>query len=1569
MDFLDENFGAQTAPVDLHELVGTELPPTILPRGAIRNRAATTAMLSEQPEKAVENYQLLMAEGEEGKSALYDSLKTSVLESTNKVDMQGIMSVLSDPTVSIDKKRNIVEGVKGSQFLKDSGTILHTNSLAAPSKGETVYQESARISSADAIREIYDARNQIQGLVNAHGATLDGASVSTAADMAALWVLPFGNSVSVGKVKRGIAESEGKPLSLWETVKGFVAPGSTTANIRAKLASIPPEKRVEYTESVLAGIRANSGIIFGNDNQFAQFEKASAIFSEGGYGSFEEWVDNLSPVLDIIGIGQLARGAKTAVKAGKAVPPVDTVAQDMKIVDGIVPPTEISRQDAIKQDLVARIDKKRKERSDAIMGDLIARIEANSVIRKENPASPANIIQQANPEKARAIHNTVAKSTTDEVAEALYGVGKNQAIINDIMPQAATISGAVTAKVVDIGRDMRQELHVSDELIDLVNNTGASYYTKGEKAQARANVVNDFGSAEGLIINDAMSSFSHDGGRIKIDAAYGTTEGGFLRAEDAFEQAKYALRSRGIREDEIIILKKQGLDYVPVNLEDVKGQDGSFMVRVSSYHDIDPTDVTNFEKFEVKRNLFDRVGPTVSQSTGSVSRYLFDAASMLDKRITGPASVASDQTAKFDKFMLTVAGEYSDKYIKLPTDRKLLVDDYIREANFNGIKFDNADLIARGFQPDEISALRSWKNFWDSHFYLENYDIVKTLNSQGYQRFKNTNTELYVKPVPKNQNLGRIYDPATDSVISHSKAEGDALYAAGGTYAKLRRPTDFGGVTAEHMIVRNTPTEYTAKFRDSDQVLNYRDGYYQIQYKAPKFVDELEKDSAGNIISSRTVAVAGDTPEAQFFANRMSQTTGKEYTVRGDVRALRRDDDAWWDLNSANGRISQRHRGKLLEDASGLNHLGDGSYIVNPVDSAVRSAKSIAGRTVARPMLEAAKARFISQYADVIPPNGMGGRRWPKNVQEITLKGKETSKQVADARTTYEYINYLENGYLNTIDDVFKTGMNAVANMLGNVGLGKAERGAMILSEAAPTALAKNATFMAYIGSNILRQWIIQPHQIVRTYAYNPVGWMNGGIQKLAASYIGEKMNLGAMNLKFTKFMDDSGLLDAVDKQNLVRGTLLEAADTTNKTVRALKWAPTKTRQIGFDVGESANIIGHAAAVYERRTRAGQDLSNKAVRDDAYSEIRAISYDMNFAGDMPYNQTTPAMVLQFMQVPHKAFLQMTNRRIDPAIRARMVAADVIMWGGPTLLVSEMLGADILPDDAFWREAFTWGMESALFNQALSQLFNEDVSIDFSSLAPYEMTGWTKFFEAMYSGGPAAMIANSPSGQLFLKEGGRAQNAIASMARYFGMVEDIDEEPETFLEVMDEVLKISSGYNNAIKAKILLDARKRYDQYGSTIDQTVSAPEAWAQAFGFSTSDTRDLYRISMQMSKDVKTHKEETIKVYEGVKRYYAEKLEVDGSDPVFITKVTGRLMKVFQDDPVALAIISQQLGNDLKGKDAGLLATFMKRSAIPDIGGLRDQVKQMPVSEEQKALMLKRIDDVINIRSELKKE
>jgi hypothetical protein len=1080
---------------------------------------------------------------------------------------------------------------------------------------------------------------------------------------------------------------------------------------------------------------------------------------------------------------------------------------------------------------------------------------------------------------------------------------------------------------------------------------------------------------------------------------YGTAEGGFLKAEDALTQARFALRNTGIPESDITLMKRSGLDYVPTTLAESAGKEGSYKVRISSYSEISPSDFYNADKggsslepMIIKRNLLDSIPGLTSNSTGSAARYIMDAASMLPKNITGPASVATDATSRFEKVMLSIASDFSDPYTKLPKARQAALMDYFKEANYNGIAFDRTALQARQFSPEEINVIHNWKTFWDGHYYLENYDLVRTLDAQGYQMFKNPNIELYVKPIPKNQNIVRFYDPATDSIISHSKAQGDALYQAGGTYAKLRRPAEINGRLVEHMIVRNTPTEYTRKFNNSDSVLNYRDGYFQIQYaKNAKFVDEID----GDVI--RTVAVAGDTLEATAFATRMTAAgNGKTYRVRGDVRGLRRDGDEWWDVNSASGRIAQRQRGKLLEDASGLNHLGDGSYIVNPVDSAVRAAKSISGRTVNRPMLEAAKARFIEQFGHLLESNGAGGKAWPSRIEAISSKGEATTKELRDARTAYEYINYLENGYINTMDDVIKAGFNYIAGLLGKYSvatgstkLAKMERGALAASDVAVSTSLKSSVYLTYIVSNVFRQWVVQPHQALRMASYNPTGMANGGIIKLAAGYLGGELKLpGFTNFigkgfeligdithiktphlvhdDFAQFVKASGLFDSVDKSNLVRGTLLEAADSTNVVGRAIgKYVTIPARKIGFDAGETINLLLHAAAVYERRMRKGGDLKDLAQRDEAYSEIRAVSGDMNFAGDFPYNQTSPSALMQFMQVGHKMMLQVTNRRIDIPTRMRMVGMDMVLWGSPAVAVASWLGKDILPDDPVAKEAVAWGLESAMLNKLLSQIAERPVSIDFSSLAPYDpsLSGWKEFITHFLTGGPSAVIANSPAGQLFLKDGGRVRVALASLSRLFGFSEDMDETPESAVRVAKEVAKVLSGVHNITKAQMILDTGKTWDKTGKLTDEGLGVTEAVMQVFGFGTSTTRDMFKSIKENSADVKAHKERVTQDIKAIMAYYTTELATDNADLQWITKVTGKVLRTYQNDPVAQDIMNAEIEKALRSKDQILIDSILKVVDIPGIGNTRDRISKLPISDEQKKMLLQITADVENAR------
>lgn len=1664
---LDSLLGTEQNPNELAIFQDNPAQGLKLPTSAIRNRAAVTSLLSDQPEQSVENFQMMVAEGEAGGDQITKSIQERAITRATAGDTQTVMNILADPTVSFEQKQAVVKSFNKTKT--EPATVLMTSNLTAASKGETPEAEKSRLKVADILNQVNDAIALEQGLVNSYVDRRTWKDPTSVADTAATWFAPFGTNIVAGKVgSTQLPEN----ASTWDVIKQFALPGSSIADMRDKLKSVPADERIAMTKSLLDSISAKSGLIFSSENQINQMTLANDIVN-GQYTTFDQWVDNLSGLLDVVGVGFLAKGVKKAGKAEKIVETAEGTTNVNKAYEGTLRPRTfdelqgnvagqqdrmISKLESEKSDLlgtagnkldkgevrnltqqltdvrskmvpetdakalakdlqkteklsfknamseaerriqdinaelnaqaqrieqqieanrkastaeqrIAAIEKEiaqlQANRVDAPgsltpIADLVRRIEMKGVVSTSNPASPAIMAQNTNPDKARALFQ--ATFTGDgAVSEAVYGTDKISAIAGDVFPQIVTESGKVSTKPVDIQRGVRNSMDIPEEIIAAAHTSGALEYTEAEKAAATANKVNEFKAASGLQMMENMSSFRLDGNQYKIAAVYGTPEGSFLNAEQAVEQAMYALRHQGIMPEQITVLRKEGLDHVPVKLEDVKGVEDNYLVRVETSQELDPTDVTNWEIFDVKRNWLDRL-PLVSNSKGSASRWLFDAASMLHPIYTGAATVASDKAAAFEKLMLEIASQFSDKYTALDKAQQVRVDNYIREANAKRLPFDQADLMARGFTKDEIDSVKLWRDFWDGHYYLENLDLVRTLNSQGYQKLVSVNADVFARPLGSYQGVNKLYDPTTDMVLNPSGQALKDLYENGGYVARLRRPTQFGEDTVEYIMVRNNGDEYLRKLNDTDQALNRIEGYYQVQYKAPRFVDEIDANGL-----RRAVAVAGDTKEAEAFAARMrAQNPDKSYVTRADDRAMRTSTDDWFDINSASGRVAQRHRGKLLEDATGLNLLGEGSYVVGPVDSAIHAAKSVAGRTVSRPMLEAAKARFLNQYQKYLPSDGMGGVRFPREVGEIGAKGENVSSAIADARTTYEYLRYLENGYINGMDQTFKATLHALADMFGARGYSKAERAALLASETSVSSLGKGSVFMAYIATNPLRQWIVQTHQVIRTWSYNPQGWINGDVIKYFSQYTAYKAGMldNASNdiKEFAKFVDNSGLMAAVDKQNLVRGTLLEAADNSNKFTKALASVPNALRRIGFDMGEYANTLGHAAAVFEKYKREGRNVADVTVKDQMHSEVRALSYDMNHAGDMPYNQTAPSIVLQFMQVPHKAFLQATNRRLDGATRARMIVADTVMWGVPgSMLVSEMLGGDILPDNPKLREQVVHGLESLLYNEALRKYFKtDDINIDFSSLAPYDMQGWAQFFKAMMTEGAFGVITNSPAGALFMKEGSRVQTAIGSVGRFFGVVKDDYKDPQEALSVINDVLSISSGWNNAVKAHLALETGKIYDKYGNVIDAKAHPFEAYMLALGFPSANQRDMYQAMKAASTKTKDFKQEVEQVMDEISRYYQRELSKGNTDIEYITKVSSIVLKKYENNPEAQRIASEWMTKNLfQNKEQQLIYQMMKAAGIPEGSSLRDNIRMMPVSEEQKQMMLQRVDDV----------
>jgi uncharacterized FlgJ-related protein len=1554
MDILNEGYGVAAFSNDapMSDLVNIPEPPAITaPQGAIRNRAAQSALLQGNPDKVVDNFQLMVAEGQQGSSVTHDQIQEAIASQNKSGAMKGVIRILGDKNVPLAQKQQLLNFVRNDNFKEEPSVSLQSKALEEANKGENIRGEAARISTADALGELYKEREDRQKALNGFIAQHPDVSATTVTDLAAAEVLPFGRNIIGAKVAAKLNEKLGVPTGMGEWVKNFLLPGSTRADIQRKLNSIPPENRQAFTNSLLASVK-DSAAIFHSDNYYAQYETATALLDEPAATKTAEWASNMSTVLDAFWVTDIIKGVgKAAGVAGRAEQrgaqaATDTVhPAEWELVTPQVPPT--SRVPSGQKRLTYNPE------------DIQKRIELGGVARREHANTPMSIVEQVNPAKAAAMRDTIMASSGDEIAQAMTGVNKEQAVANTIVPQVGTDSEAVLAKA-------------NMDLQPFISNTGATRYTADELSSAVDTVVNDFRSASGLSVNDAMTSFRVDGDYLAVDAHYSTAGGAWVTPEAAKAQAQYALREYGVPDDAITVMERRGMEYVPAT----GNQPGDYIIKVKTRQRIADADVQSWNPLDVRLNWVDRFAATGTDQAGSTAGWLFDPGSMLHPTLTGSFSVATDTSITFERVLLKPVKDLRNMMTKFNVERRGAIEEYMKEANANALKHDPFVLKGRGFNDDEIAALKQWRDIWDGHYYLENLDLVRTMNAQGFQVIDTANTKLFAKPVAKNQNIGKIYDPTSDSVKVLTKDEMDALYNTGGTYAKTRRPVSINGETVDHIVVRNTPSEYLRRIKETDSVLNYREGYYTVNYKAPKFIDEVHVDANG-VESRRTVGVAGSTQDADMFAQSMEASTGKRHIVRADNRGFRKDADSYWDLHESSGRIAQRMRGKPLVEASGTNQLGTGPHVENPMKSAVRAAKSIAGRTVMRPTLETAKKRFVKQYSDLLKPTAYGDRDFPSRIAQIVDEQGQFTSRVADARTTWRYIQFMEQGYINSADEIFKGGMQILADTLGKYHLSTGEKAVRAVGDnVRPTHLAKATVFQAYIAmSNPIRQWLVQSHQASRTFAYNPVGWLNGKVHGQAAEYLWIKSNLGAGTKEaqaFTKFVDDSGMVAGVNENSLVRGMGLDMADASYGAKKLAIEAVSLPQRIGFDVGEMANQLGHLSAVYEKYKRGGMNLLDATVRDQAYAEARALSYDLNKAGELHYTQGSAAAILQFLQMPQKALLQTTNRKLPWDVRARLTGWDIIMWGAPVGIISNFLyatgqdGDNVLPDDPQLREIVTDGVTSFGYNKMVSEFDDsgERSRIDFSALKPYDLDGWAKMYSAMMTDGTLGLLAASPTGQILAVDGtgkstrnGRIPTALLSLGRFFNVIDEIDpQNPTSFRGVLNDVAKITSGWSAADKAMIMLETRKKFNSLGQSVDSYVTNPEVAAAFLGFGTKSEKELYELTKFTTESKKKHEAEVMTKYRDILRYYSNSLAEPGADVQHIQRVSSMLMRTFTD-PKDLQLVYQQWQRDMVSKDG--LNTFLNMARaveIPNIEGAIDQIKKAPIPDNQKVELMNRL-------------
>ena len=1522
--------------------------------------AVNTALLKEDPQLASQALQEVNKELATGGSSptqtqIMDDIKSSSLGAVQ----ESLVNVLLDGNTNEDQKRKAVQfALDKTSDMLTMRKQLTTSQLSKEIKGGNAETERVRINFASQIDLVNDQLEEQQHLLNQRVAAVD---VSTAGALVELveTMLPFGKQVMISGIIQDLKKQLGED-SMGETgrVKSFLALGEATKDVQDLVRSVPPRERHKITQMLADIIDNNSEIIIPDENGYAKVDLLRTFLEEGYYEDGSLWVDNIIGLLDIVALGG------TLKKALNWTAPRVAAVRDMR--------------------------------------KLIADSRSKHIVEgNASSTSAGRNLENSNPDAARAAFD--ASTGEEKVAEAFYGTSSADVAARGINPKPITSSDVVEAMPSQMGKDKNLGLINDPDMLEEVNKSGKLYLDPKEKKVLQSQVFHDFEKATGLVLRENMMRVGiDDSDAFTIKAMYApNANSGWESVSDAVEQVMFSLRKYGLKEEDVTVMVRSGDKYVPLKSSDNLQTVDDYVVDVNYKYEYNHLDVTSFDSLKSNLNLFDRtIGRLMVGQGVNLSRLIKDPASLFDPKVYKGAFRAEDRSAAIEKKMVELSKDFDKMYMKLPSDKQKGLHEYIKEANRDNLKFNERELRGKGFSQEEVDTLREWKKYWDTMYVLENSDFTRKLSAQGWQLWNKGDDSLIARPIARNQvGEGRtFYDSSQGKVVYYSDDELNDLYSAKadgitGTIVELKTAIDVDGKIIDKMIVPQNSDSFTRRMRDSDHMLNYRDGYYTVKYDNPWFIDKEFLDEAGNVVRKETIATAGSQVDATRYLKRATSVEDNvRFIVRADRNSSRTIEDDYIEVAISTGRTPQRFRGKRLRDSDGVVDASE-KHIKDPVQSMIESARNISNRVSYRDYLETTKARFMQNYSDVLPKT-YGKATYPTSLESIG-KGVDVSKrhEVQDAKQMWEYLNYLENGYINGMDDTYKYLLREISDTVGAYKsaysskrvasgeeevAGAIEKGLLWLGNKNPVGLSKNLAFQAYLATNPIRQFLVQAHQAIQLVALEPTF----AVQSLSKQTIGiVQYKLGNKNIAakafgvsreemdaIVKAFDDSGLVANVDRHALIQGSLTKLADSWSvgsKTKRLVSKGASMPRKLGFDAGENVNMMTAWLTMRHRAIQAGKDISRTDVQAEVAALARDFTYGMNFAGDMPYNQNTLSLFLQFMQAPHKAILQLTsNQSLTKLEKARLASYSLVNYTFPPAVMYTAF-APLLSEieDEGVKDMLVFGMESYILNTGLSAITGEETRIDFSSFSPLDMYGFYEVLTEAWTGGVGEALSNTASVSLLLGHNPRMKDAFMGAARYFNLIEDETETPEDFLKVVEGFVSISSGYSNYMKWSYANEVGKKMSSTGK-LSHTTKAATLFTLA-GFPTQEESKGYvfgKLAYEKSKDF----EDDFNTWYGENKRILAKQGISNQDSAFQARMINNGLLHWNQHPTKFReLLLKKLAQDGKSKDFSLFQSATRLTGITSAAEFRNLIQSAPIPEQQKREWMKTMDLAEKINKE----
>lgn len=1483
--------------------------------------------------------------------------QTALREELYKRTVNGLDELAADQQISLDERIALVEGAGAgpqSFFLGKTPNLdmLAEESLVAPSgEDESAASAQMRLNFADSIEQVNSRKRRVSNAINSLELAREQGLAGKAVDMAELFA-PLAEWVHVDRLFNDARDYLG------EDSEQAVLMGSQREALTDAIRSLPSSEREAFSRAMIDLVQEHENVILPDGNDMLSVDALERMLLDGEYTNFEKWFDNATSVLDVLFVGGLVRGigkgGTRAATGGRKAASASDVFEGEIVSGGEIVPRGVNSNQV--EDIFDLDSSQWTEVPDV---NRVARTEATRT--EVVPSSPSQVVKDTNPNMAREMHRMAADDATEEAAEALYGSSRQEALAKDLLPEPGITPGRAPNKVeMNMGPVFKEP-----------ENLKSTRKHESNLAVSRQELGRVFESlTERLRMQTSnLVVRTSDEGKMAVTARYNPPDAGFSSYDDAITEAEYAFRNYGMTEDNFTVYRRDGDSWAAIDRKQAAdmpegtpysiGVDWEYNFRPEDLEEVDLLKTGNF----LSRAL-DRM-PTqfaAQAGQGSIVQNILDAASTIHPQLVGAASVASDRTVRLQKLYVQSLEDFTGVYKKLPKDRRAAVTGYINEANFEGIPFSKTDLYARGFSQDEVKALKTWRQTNDALWHAVNEDLVKTLRGKGYVSLihKDSDTRLIGRPASRTTVTSRdgLFDPATGKNVNLTPAEIDELYENGGSIIRFDEAIEVDGQWIEYAVNHNTPSGgFVRQLYDGETVLRYRDGYYPVAYDANYFIyREITKSNGTK--GRKVVGTANTKKEAQEASARIAAQDPdavvdfKKDRRFGEERNKIGEDN--WSMVVSSGMSSQRVRGQRLEDLSSNLEKSAHSNLKDPLEAMRAQIAQVSNNAPMRQVLDTMKKRWMLNYGKYLdlPLNETTKEiQFPNSVSAIKNNNKLDSGFVADARTNYNYIYSLENGYINGMDEVYRAALHLAADAFAEVKLPFLEKFLLNTTALSPIQSAKTAAFKLFLSLNPVRQAVIQRGQIIMLgvidAAYASTGLISDLFKINYARVPGAKV--APETRKLMDEVEESGILDAVDAHNYIRQDLGRLADlSASEKFRAGVAKPVDfLQEVGFNSAERDNLLAAWLTIRQRAVKEGKDLSSQRVKDEILAETRSFTLQMNRAGEQPYGQNTLGIAAQFFSFPHKALLQgATNKSLTPMRRAQLLAYSLVMFGGSASLLRPALDwamEGMEPSET--RDAIEDGLIHTMLNMAATEITGEQQAVDWGDFAPVEAYGMGNTIVGMFSTDLGEIISNSPAGSLLFGANPRVSNAFKTAMRYFNVMDDYDDPAlETSLyDVVTSFASLASGYSNAFKARYAYQTRQKMSSSGRITDQEITAFEAFMANFGFQT-ETESGYREVNEVIYGSGSFEATDVQQWYTDVRAQLSRRGQSVSEIEHAQRVASEAWRVFGDDrPKAAREIVRMLERDAASNDFRMFNGIIRAMGLRPQDEIWDMINAMP--------------------------